>query len=186
MESQGSTDTTPTTESHLKSSSSVQPVTDEYTKRVCHVLNTLSGQSRFLYSPKASRAERNAGLEGMEGKTVTSWHFKCRKCGKTYSEQRHKSGCQCDEPDPTTWTGISQNHHPTVKPVALLEYLCRLTKTPTGGTVLDPFMGSGTTGIAAHNEGRDFIGIEIDPEYYEIAQRRIEHARGQVRQPELL
>jgi DNA modification methylase len=65
------------------------------------------------------------------------------------------------------------NNHPTVKPIALMEYLCRLTATPTGGVVLDPFMGSGTTGVAALNTGRNFIGIERDPEYFEIAKRRI-------------
>lgn len=68
-----------------------------------------------------------------------------------------------------------QNHHPTVKPLELMRYLVRLTKTPTGGVVLDPFMGSGTTGCACVLEGRDFIGIEKEPEYIEIAQKRIEY-----------
>ena len=54
-----------------------------------------------------------------------------------------------------------------------MEYLCILTKTPTGGIVLDPFMGSGTTGIAAKNTGRDFIGIEKEEEYVKIAEARI-------------
>jgi site-specific DNA-methyltransferase (adenine-specific) len=78
------------------------------------------------------------------------------------------------------------NHHPTVKPIALMEYLCRLTKTPTGGVVLDPFMGSGTTGIAAHLSGREFIGIEMDAEYFEIAKRRIEHWQAKPVQLEAL
>jgi site-specific DNA-methyltransferase (adenine-specific) len=65
------------------------------------------------------------------------------------------------------------NHHPTVKPLALMEYLVKLTATPTGGTVCDPFMGSGTTGIACKNQGRDFIGIEMDEEYFKIAKARI-------------
>jgi len=64
------------------------------------------------------------------------------------------------------------NSHPTVKTVALCEYLIKMV-TPKGGTVLDPFMGSGTTGIACKNLNRDFIGIELDPEYYEIAKKRI-------------
>ena len=97
---------------------------------------------RFRYCPKASRSERNAGLE--DGAT---------------------------------------NGHPTVKPVAMLEYLCKLTRTPIGGVVQDPFMGSGTTGIAAVNTGRDFIGIELDEDYCEIARRRIEHARQQLPLP---
>ena len=64
------------------------------------------------------------------------------------------------------------NTHPTVKPIALMRYLCRLV-TPTGGTVLDPFMGSGSTGIAAGAEGFNFVGIELDPDYFAIAERRI-------------
>lgn len=65
------------------------------------------------------------------------------------------------------------NNHPTVKPVALMRYLCRLV-TPPGGTVLDPFMGSGTTGIAAKAEGFSFVGIERESAYFEIAKARIE------------
>jgi site-specific DNA-methyltransferase (adenine-specific) len=67
-----------------------------------------------------------------------------------------------------------RNHHPTVKPVALMEYLVRLACRP-GGTVLDPFMGSGTTGIACIREGMKFIGIEKSPEYFEIAKTRLEN-----------
>ena len=62
--------------------------------------------------------------------------------------------------------------HPTVKPVALMTWLCRLI-TPPGGTVLDPFTGSGATGIAAQREGFNFIGIELNPEYVEMSRRRI-------------
>jgi site-specific DNA-methyltransferase (adenine-specific) len=76
-----------------------------------------------------------------------------------------------------------QNHHPTVKPLALMRYLVRLTKTPTGGVVLDPFMGSGSTGIACKLEGREFIGIEREPEYVEIAEKRIAEAQLQLRLP---
>lgn len=74
------------------------------------------------------------------------------------------------------------NIHATVKPVALMSYLVRLTKTPTGGTVLDPFMGSGTTGVACVKEGRSFIGIELDEGYLEIAKKRIEHAQTECAQ----
>lgn len=69
--------------------------------------------------------------------------------------------------------GRRGNGHPTLKPISLMRYLCRLTKTPTGGIVLDPFMGSGSTGVAAALEGRDFIGIEQNEDYYRIACRRI-------------
>lgn len=64
------------------------------------------------------------------------------------------------------------NTHPTVKPTKLMAYLIRLI-TPPGGTVLDPFAGSGSTGVAAKEEGFGFIGIEKDPEYYEIAKERL-------------
>jgi DNA modification methylase len=64
------------------------------------------------------------------------------------------------------------NTHPTVKPQELMKYLCRLV-TPKGGIVLDPFMGSGSTGMAAKDEGFDFIGIEQEKEYFEIAESRI-------------
>jgi site-specific DNA-methyltransferase (adenine-specific) len=65
------------------------------------------------------------------------------------------------------------NKHPTVKPLKLMQYLCRLTKTPSGGIVLDPFAGSGSTLVAAKLEGRQFIGIEFEKEYCKIAERRL-------------
>lgn len=69
------------------------------------------------------------------------------------------------------------NNHPTVKPVALMRWLCRLV-TPKGGTVLDPFMGSGSTGLAADAEQFDFIGCELSADYAEIARRRIADQAG--------
>ena len=71
----------------------------------------------------------------------------------------------------------ANNNHPTVKPTALMQYLCRLV-TPPGGTVLDPFMGSGSTGAAAMLEGFQFIGIEREAEYVAIARERIESRRN--------
>lgn len=65
-----------------------------------------------------------------------------------------------------------KNTHPTVKPVDLMRWLCRLV-TPKGGLVLDPFMGSGSTGVAALSEGLRFVGFDLDPESVEIARRRI-------------
>ncbi len=66
------------------------------------------------------------------------------------------------------------NDHPTVKPIELMRWLCRLTSTPDGGLVLDPFMGSGSTGVAALAEGRQFCGIELDGHYIGIAAERLE------------
>jgi len=129
--------------------------------------------ARFFYTAKASRKERNAGLEGMEARELEHQY------GDTMSRGRN--------PETGQRTGhynkMVKNNHPTVKPLDLMRYLCKLTKTPTGGIVLDPFMGSGTTGMAAIMEGREFIGIELDADYYEIARRRIEWAKEQ--QPEL-
>ena len=72
-----------------------------------------------------------------------------------------------------THGGRIDNRHPTVKPLELMRYLCRLTKTPTGGVVLDPFMGSGSTGVATIMEGREFVGIEQDEASYQTARERI-------------
>ena len=77
------------------------------------------------------------------------------------------------------------NTHPTVKPTDLMRYLCRLV-TPPGGTVLDPFMGSGSTGKAAMLEGFEFIGIEREPQYFAIAEQRITRAAAAGHQPSLL
>jgi len=77
----------------------------------------------------------------------------------------------------------AKNGHPTVKPVELMRYLVRLV-TPPGGTVLDPFLGSGTTGIAAVREGFDFVGIEKNDEYVELARTRIERAHQFLAEPQ--
>ena len=90
---------------------------------------------RFFYCAKASRQEREQGLDG---------------------------------------DGSRVNIHPTVKPIDLMRYLCRLI-TPRNGIILDPFLGSGSTGIAAIKEGFNFIGIEREQEYFEIAESRINY-----------
>ena len=110
----------------------------------------------FLYCPKPGNEERNAGLAGEIG---------------TIDDGRNTP---IDNPYQRGETE-RRNVHPTVKPVDLMRWLCKLI-TPPGGTVLDPFMGSGTTGIAARLEGFDFLGIEREAEYIEIARARIEYA----------
>lgn len=112
------------------------------------------GASRFFYVAKASKSERNAGLEGMPEKDT------------------HRYGAGIGEGLTPEAPSRDKNHHPTVKPIKLMAYLCRLI-TPPKGIVLDPFMGSGSTGLAAKQEGFDFIGIEMNEEYVEIAKRRI-------------
>ena len=71
------------------------------------------------------------------------------------------------------------NFHPTVKPLAVMEWLVRLA-CPAGGLVLDPFAGSGTTGVVCQRLGRSFLGIEIDPDYHAIARRRIKAGQARV------
>jgi site-specific DNA-methyltransferase (adenine-specific) len=116
--------------------------------------------ARFFYCAKASRSEREAGCEGMGVKSRVDY-------GGDHSEQGLINNNRNPENrKPTT------NNHPTVKPLALMRYLCRLV-TPPGGTILDPFMGSGTTGMAAKQEGFEFIGIEKEKEYVDIAERRM-------------
>jgi hypothetical protein len=137
------------------------------------------GASRFFYVAKASRRERNAGLEGMEGLHADSHNLSsnaCARCGKRVKANGSGDKCECGELRETIKLPTAANHHPTVKPLALMQYLVRLTATPFGGVVLDPFMGSGTTGVACVLEGRSFVGIEREAEYLEIARRRIDAA----------
>jgi DNA modification methylase len=112
----------------------------------------------FAYVPKASTSERDAGLESFEVRDGNKWN------AGGIGERRRQAGL-----------GQRANVHPTVKPVALMRWLVRLA-CPTLGRLLDPFMGSGTTGVAAVLEGRAFIGVERSPEYFAIAVARIEHA----------
>ena len=109
--------------------------------------------SEFADADPRGRFPANIIHDGLD----ESW-AKYFYCPKTSKSERHNSALK--------------NTHPTVKPVELMKYLCRLV-TPKGGTVLDPFMGSGSTGMAAKDEGFDFIGIEKEREYYEIAEARI-------------
>jgi site-specific DNA-methyltransferase (adenine-specific) len=116
------------------------------------------GASRFFYVAKADSAERNRGLE----------HYPKVRVGERTDHEN--DGRHWDIPE--SHSGPRANHHPTVKPLSLMQWLCRLV-TPPGGIVLDPFTGSGTTGIAALREGFDFIGVEREPEYVELARDRI-------------
>ena len=113
--------------------------------------------ARFFYCAKASKADRDEGCEGLAERLT----------------MRYGEKAQGPLPQQTPSKPVPQrNHHPTVKPTALMRYLCRLV-TPPGGVVLDPFTGSGSTGKAAVCEGFDFVGIEREAEYVEIARARI-------------
>ena len=121
------------------------------------------GASRFFYTAKASRSEREAGLTGEA------------------VEAPKQSGAPIGRPSSIEKRGGNvrlRNIHPTVKPVDLMRYLVRLV-TPIGGTVLDPFLGSGTTLVAALQEGCRAIGIEREAPYVEIAKARVAHEAAQ-------
>lgn len=116
------------------------------------------GASRFYYVAKPSQEERNFGCDGLPQ-------------GPSYmvangSKTSALDGARYDRKT------LTRNSHPTVKPVELMRWLVKLV-TPIGGTVLDPFTGSGTTGMACRYEQREFIGIEREAEYVAIAERRI-------------
>lgn len=133
----------------------------------------IGGASRFFYCAKASRSERNTGCEDLPFTWTPGGEPTTNRSGKT-NPMSHPDGLTTSTSGNTTPN--RGNVHPTVKPVALMRYLCRLV-TPPGGTVLDPFMGSGTTGIAAVSEGFSLIGIELDATYFAIAEKRIEEAQ---------
>ena len=136
--------------------------------------------ARFFYCAKASKRDRDEGCEGLEAREAASTS-NGGKPGKVMTVGAASLNGTPKSPPP------SRNFHPCVKPTSLMRYLVRLV-TPPGGTVLDPFMGSGSTGKGAMLEGFNFIGVEMEAEYLEIARRRIEHARreAQAAQPLLL
>lgn len=121
--------------------------------------------ARFFYCAKPSKAERDAGLDGFEEKPS----YMVENGSKTASAS---NGVRYDR------NTVQRNNHPTVKALALMRYLITLINPPQG-TVLDMFMGSGSTGVAAKQLGVDFIGIEKEEEYYKIAKVRIENSKVQ-------
>ena len=125
-------------------------------RQVNHVGDSGSA-ARFFYCAKASKADRDEGCEGLKSSV------------ELIGAAGHKI-------NPMTGKAVvdipRKNAHPTVKPTDLMRYLCRLV-TPPDGVVLDPFMGSGSTGKAAMLEGFRFIGIEQSVEYLEIARARV-------------
>jgi site-specific DNA-methyltransferase (adenine-specific) len=120
--------------------------------------NDSGSAARFFYCAKASKKDRNEGLDGFEAKFAPTMSDGIG--GKEHNEETATK---------------KLNHHPTVKPTTLMQYLVRLV-TPPNGVVLDPFLGSGSTGKACAYEGFDFIGIDQSAEYVAIAQARIDFA----------
>jgi site-specific DNA-methyltransferase (adenine-specific) len=122
--------------------------------------------ARFFYCAKASKADRDEGCEKLQE----------RSAGECVDRVEGSAGMESPRAGAGRTSG-SRNHHPTVKPTDLMRYLCRLV-TPPSGIVLDPFMGSGSTGKAAMLEGFAFVGIEREAEYVEIAKARIEAVKN--------
>jgi site-specific DNA-methyltransferase (adenine-specific) len=126
----------------------------------------------LIQTPKVSKKERNAGCEGMEEKERDKLHI-----GQLEKQQ---GDVWIDRKDGKGKVKVNRkylpqkNNHPTVKPIKLMQYLVRLV-SKKGDTVLDPFMGSGTTGVACKQLDRNFIGIELNEEYIVIAEKRIAH-----------
>jgi DNA modification methylase len=125
----------------------------------------------FFICPKPSTKEKNIGLNNT---TNNSYNKKCIKCNKWQIAQKSKNGskykCQCKEPEFNENDG---NVHVTVKSLVLMNYLIMLGSME-GHTILDPFAGSGTTLLAAAMLNRNFIGIELEKEYYEVIQKRLQ------------
>jgi len=113
--------------------------------------------SRFFYCSKASKKEKDAGLDDMP--VVAAGALSGRHDGSLGG------------------ITMARNVHPTIKPIDLMRYLCKLI-TPKGGIVLDPFMGTGTTGIACGLDGFEFVGVEKEQESYDVAVKRIRHWTG--------
>lgn len=127
--------------------------------------------ARFFYCAKASRADRDYGLTD-DAPEVSAAERVGRVEGSAGMDSPRAGAGR---------TAAGRNHHPTVKPIALMRHLVRLV-TPPGGLVLDPFAGSGSTGVAAMLEGFRFVGCELQPEYHAMACRRIAYAEADRKQ----
>ena len=125
-----------------------------------------SGASRFFYCAKISSSERNAGLYSAPDKVLAF-------SGGAAAAAAAARGEEYDNGDGgMNRTRVVKNNHPTVKPLKLMRYFCRMV-TPPNGLIIDPFAGSGSTGVAALQEGFRFVGIEREPEYAAIAKMRL-------------
>lgn len=137
--------------------------------------------ARFFYSAKATQTERDAGTYGLFWRRAQGTSHWERIDGHTYDILKQQNDAVVDAGLSAPHRIAQGNIHPTVKPLALCRYLARLTKTPAGGSVIDPFFGSGSIGIAAVLEGRSAVfGYEADPDYLEIARRRIAFWQAEV------
>jgi len=149
------------------------PIKGRYPANVMHdgsevVQDILADKARYFYCAKASKKDRDEGLNEFQYKQSSSMS------GRRKPE--NMSDYKIDNDVTGRFVTERKNIHPTVKPTDLMKYLCTLV-TPKEGIVLDPFMGSGSTGKAALQKGFRFVGIEMNEEYFEIACSRIEAAQ---------
>ena len=131
--------------------------------------------ARFFYCAKAQKKDREEGLDDFDPQPTAA---------SNQAQAELKRGNTDFKNENQNAVVMRRNTHPTVKPTDLMRYLVRLV-TPTGGHVLDPFMGSGTTGKAAVLEGFDFTGVDLTEKYFYIAEARIAHAKRKKENPEL-
>lgn len=131
-----------------------------------NVIGEIKGYEKYFYCPKVSRKERHTGFDlttiptNPEGMLDHAYKQNDEFAGKNYQAVKNE-------------TLKNGNNHPTVKPVELMKYLVKLV-TPKGGIVLDPFNGSGSTGMACVELGFDYVGIDLDNNYVDISMKRIE------------
>lgn len=122
--------------------------------------------ANLIHAPKASRAEREIGCEGLPARTGA----------EAVERTEGSAGIENPRAGAGRSAGQIRNYHPTVKPLKLMQWLVRLVGCQPGSVVLDPYMGSGTTGMAAVGQGYRFVGCEMDADYYRIAAARVRHA----------
>jgi DNA modification methylase len=158
-----------------------------------NVLGEIPDYQKYFYCPKVSRKERHTGFEdpgprhpGADGGGYQVHNVNAELITNVDKKKKHDplahiptnpngmwdNGVQFQNQQAFSGATEKGNNHPTVKPVALMEYLIKLI-TPLGGTVLDPFNGSGSTGMAATGLGYNYIGCELDPGYAAITEKRI-------------
>jgi DNA modification methylase len=169
-------------EGETSNADSFRPYTpNEQGRYPSNVLGDIADYQKYFYCPKVTRKERHKGFEQdkdvgnnavgkieTEDKKGNGLDRVCETCG---TPQLRPDQCVCVE---KSWVRPIKtgNNHPTVKPVALMKYLVRLV-TPQGSHIIDPFSGSGSTGMACRELGRTYTGIDLDPRYCEIARKRI-------------
>ena len=155
-------------EKHPKSKSTFMASTEREAYKGTSSGGDTGSAARFFYCAKASKRDRDEGLARFQAKAVAFGN-------QAQAELKRGNLDHDDGKSGMNKVKMRQNSHPTVKPIDLMRYLCRLVTQP-GGVVLDPFMGSGSTGKAAKLEGFEFVGCEMSAEYFEISRARIEAA----------